>query len=232
MKIASLAAKLVDDEKSFLWLQSDLKRLINLFTSVYMNNDGTCIVNEQTAVSMIIYHGLYDRLEPLANQLLQTVQAHDYHHHCGMVGLRHLYEALNICGYQEVAYRIINAEGYPSYRDWVEGDATTLWETWQPGNSKNHHMYSDFMSWIMKTLVGISPVIEAPGFAEVNINPAFISQLDYCSGYCDTIRGRIIVNRQRKDNKTELFISLPEGVSGRFKGQVLESGEHRFLLKA
>lgn len=39
--------------------------------------------------------------------------------------------------------------------------------------SQNHHMYSDFMSWMVKTILGIRARIDHPGFEAVEINPCF-----------------------------------------------------------
>ncbi|NLO83232.1 MAG: family 78 glycoside hydrolase catalytic domain [Clostridiales bacterium] len=230
LKIAILAAERAGNQQEAINLRREKERITRIFMDKYLNEDGTCKVHEQTAVAMLIYHGIYESLQPLKEQLKKTVEERDFHHNCGMVGLRHLYDALNICGLQEYAYRIITAAGYPSYSTWVEGDATTLWETWQPGNSKNHHMYSHFMAWMMKTLVGINPVLEAPGFAEVNISPVFIADLDFCRGYCDTVRGRIEVSWERNNDTIALTINIPEGVKGYWRNNVLQAGQHKFVV--
>ncbi|MEK6796231.1 MAG: family 78 glycoside hydrolase catalytic domain, partial [Spirochaetota bacterium] len=157
LRIALLAArfgKSTADEKTFT---AEIDRMTALVKKQYIDH-GACTVNEQCAAAMLIFHGIYDDLAPLKQQLLRLVEEQDFHHTCGMVGLRHLYDALTICGAPEYAYRVITAKGYPGYGVWLDGDATTLWETWQPGHSKNHHMYSDFMSWLMKNIVGIRPV--------------------------------------------------------------------------
>jgi len=178
--------------------------------SNYMNPDGTCKINEQTAVAMTVFHDLGNS-GALKEQLKKLVEEKNFHHNCGMVGLPCLYLALNKCGLAEYAYKIITATGYPSYSQWLDGDATTLWETWQPGNSKNHHMYSDFMSWLMKTLVGIN--ITEPGYEKVEIKPEFIAELDFCRGYIDTPKGRISVEWKRNaDGTVTLDTHVPESI--------------------
>jgi alpha-L-rhamnosidase len=232
LKIALLSANLSGNKEEAVEFESEIVRMSRLFKEKYMNPDGTCAVDEQTAVSMVLFHKLYDMLEPLKAQLKRLVEEKDFHHNCGMVGLRHLYTALNKCGLQEYAYKIITAKGYPSYSVWLDGDATTLWETWQPGNSKNHHMYSDFMSWMVKTLVGINATFEAPGFEKVIISPAFLSEISYCKGYCDTVRGRILVSWKRENGSITLEIDIPEGVVGEFDGKSLKTGKHKIIIKS
>jgi alpha-L-rhamnosidase len=230
LKIALIAANLCSDMKEASTLELELNRMTALVKKTYLNEDGTCVVHEQTAVSMLIYHDIYDSLPPLATQLKKTVEEHQFHHNCGMVGLRHLYYALNKCNLQDYAYKIITAQGYPSYSPWIDGDATTLWETWQPGSSKNHHMYSDFMLWLMHTLVGISPVMDAPGFKKVAISPAFLPQIDFCKGYADTVHGKIEVEWKREMDGISVRMVIPRGVQGIWNGQCLDVGTHLFSI--
>ena len=234
LRIAKLAAVFAGDsilEDKYILECEEAEKL---FKENYINIDGTCTINEQTAVSMAVYYKLYENPEPLKTQLKKLIEARDFHHNCGMVGLRRLYIALNMCGLSEYAYKIITAKDYPSYSQWLDGDATTLWETWQPGNSKNHHMYSDFMSWIIKTLLGINiaGVSEnAPAYEKVFINPEFIPAIDFCRGYTDTPKGRISVEWKRKPgNSISLEINVPEEITAVYNGSVLNTGKNIFEI--
>ena len=170
----------------------------------YLDAKGTCTIDKQTATAMMIYFDLYDDIEPLAKQLMRLVEEKDFHHECGMVGLRYLYIALNKAGLSEYAYKILNAKGFPSYSAWVEDGATTLYEYWDGTTSKNHHMYSDFMSWMIKTVLGIAPRLDAPGFEKADITPFFFKDLDFAEGHADTARGRISVRWERQGEKIKL----------------------------
>ncbi len=195
----------------------------------YLRSDGTCVIEEQTAVAMLIYHGIYDDLKPLAAQLAHLVEERNFHHYCGMVGLRHLYMALNKCDLHEYALKIITAEGFPSYQVWYNDGMTTLYETWEMSGSHNHHMYSDFMSWMMKTVVGIR--IHTPAYKAVEIKPYFFEALTFAKGYIDTPKGRISVMWAKEEDGVHLSVSLPEGIDGIYGGQILHSGIHDFIIK-
>ena len=196
----------------------------------YLDKDGKCIINKQTAVAMMIYFGLYDDIAPLASQLARLVEEKDYHHECGMVGLRYLYLALNKAGLAEYAYKILNAKGFPSYSAWVEDGATTLYEYWDATTSKNHHMYSDFMSWIIKTVLGIAPLADAPGFEKANITPFFFEDLDFAEGYCDTVRGRISVRWEREAGKIRLHVRADKGIDIHLFGEKLPADKEIIRL--
>lgn len=228
-RIAALAARLGgEDDREFC---DEEKRQIALIKKHYMDESGRCKLDEQTALAMLIYHGVYEELEPLAAQLKALVEKNNYHHECGMVGIRHLYMALNRCGLHDHAYRILTAEGYPSYFDWLKKGVSTLCETWKMHASQNHHMLSDFMSWIMKTVVGISPDDNAPIFDEIEVDPVFIDALDYASGYHDSPRGRVACAWKRAERgKILLSVTAPCDGYVRYKGEFLPKGISEFIV--
>jgi alpha-L-rhamnosidase len=180
---------------------------------------------------MMIYFGLYDDIAPLASQLKRLVEEKDFHHECGMVGLRYLYIALNKAGLQEYAFKIINANGFPSYRAWVDDGATTLYEYWDSTTSKNHHMYSDFMSWMIKTILGISPELSAPGFGRVHLSPYFFDGLQFAEGYSDTVNGKIEVRWERKAGSVELTVNVPRGMEVILGTRTLDVGLNVINIK-
>ena len=123
----------------------------------YIDKDGFATIAEMPAVALLIAFDIYDDLQPLKQQLKEAVEEHDFHHYCGMISLRYLYTALDKCDLSEYAYKIITAEGYPSYCHWIEQGETSLCETWRnQGSSRNHHLYSAFITWIIHTLCGFS----------------------------------------------------------------------------
>ncbi len=185
----------------------------------YLDAEGKCTIDKQTAAAMMIYFDLYDDIAPLTAQFARLVEEKDFHHECGMVGLRYLYIALNKAGLAEYAYKILNARGFPSYRAWVEDGATTLYEYWDATTSKNHHMYSDFMSWIIKTVLGIAPALSAPGFARVDISPFFFEDLSFAEGHCDTAHGRISVRWEKEGKKIRLTARADHGIEAYLFGE-------------
>ena len=227
LKIAIETAKIL--EENFNEWEKELTFQKEIVQKRYIDKNGTCTVNKQTAVAMLIYHDLYEDLAPLKEQLKTLVESRLFHHNCGMVGIRHLYEALNKCELEEYAYRIITAKGFPSYTWWLEDGATTLYERWNKEESKNHHMYSDFMSWMMKTIVGIRQASDSVAFNNVEIKPFFFDDLDYTRGSSDTVSGKISVEWQRLNEKIYIKIQIPETVEAYFEGKRLNTGINEFV---
>lgn len=196
----------------------------------YISENGECNQDYQTAVAMLIYHGIYDDLAPLSNQLKRLVEENGFLHDCGMVGLRHLYMALNKCGLQDHAMKIVTADGYPCYRKWLDEGATTLWEKWDNEESKNHQMYSDVISWLTKTVTGICPDESAATFENIVISPYYFKELSYANAYYVSPKGRVAVSWKRVNGKIELKITAPCDGYVIYENEFLPKGHSVFTV--
>ena len=107
---------------------------------------------------------------------------------------------------------------------------TSLYETWGMSDSHNHHMYSDFMSWMMKTILGIR--IRVQGYEVVDIEPHFFEGLTFARGHIDSPRGRISVDWKREEDGVHLQIVLPDSVDAIYAGKTLHGGMHAFVIGA
>lgn len=238
-EIAALTAQIADKKhivgtRTEAYYLNRAKEMRERIMRTYLNEDGTCNVNQQTAIALLIYYHMYENLEPLKQQLMRLIEEADFHHFCGMVGLRRLYEALNQCGLQEYAYKIVTAEGYPGYLAWFDQGATTLWEYWdytKKNDSKNHQMYSDVMSWMVKTIAGIRQTADSTGFKAVNIEPYFFEKLNYAKASCNTCGGRISIFWKKEEDGVHVEVDVPEQMTVTFRGEKLTSGCNRMIVK-
>lgn len=234
-RIAALAEQLAENFQKASEMESLFIAKKMLLQKKYLRGDGACKIEKMSAVAIIIALKLYDNLSPLSNQLKRLVKANDYRHDCGIFGLRCLYHALTQCGLQEDAYRILTASGYPSYRFWFERGATSLWEyfteTIPNGEyvSKNHHMYSDFMSWIVKNILGLVHDRRNPDTPEFTVCPFFFKDLSFAEGEYVTDHGKISIKWIRNAPHTVEVRILVEGrVVADYQGKVLKAGNYIF----
>lgn len=65
----------------------------------------------------------------------------------------------------------------PSYGDWIRRGATTLWEDWGDGSSRNHIMFGDIAAWFYQYLAGIQIDPAQPGFKHILIRPRPVGDL-------------------------------------------------------
>jgi alpha-L-rhamnosidase len=216
LRIAIKAAELAAAFPDMTTFKTELTKKEQLFKTLYMNSDGTCKIDEQTSVSLAIYYDLYTDLEPLKQQLKRAVEARDFHHNCGMVGLRRLYYALDKCGLSDYAYKIVTAKGTPSYSVWLDGGATTAWEHWLDDWSHNHHMYTDYMMWLIKTPGGITY-----SHKRAVIDPYFADDLTWCTVQTHGVK---VDWRRTATGTIRVTIVIPAGVTGSYANRELTPG--------
>ena len=219
-EIACLAAELAGEKETLAYLQKEYAVYRKRYMDAFLDENGRCVMDHQTPVAMTIAFHIYEDLEPLKQQLQTLVEKADFHGDCGMVGLRRLYDALSTCGLQEYAYRIITAEGYPGYYQWLDKGATTLWEIWNGEESHNHHMFSDFMCWLTRNIAGIQ--LLEPGMKRVALQPSFVPQLESCQGWCRGWKLRW----QRENGAVTVEFTVPEGGIGVFAGKEYTAGTY------
>ncbi len=198
--------------------------------SHYIDVNGSCIVEQQTAVAMMIEMGIGG--DTLNNQLIDIIEKDNYLLKSGMVGIQYIYYALSQIGRGDIAYRLLT-RSRPGYRSWFESGATTLWEKWDGENkdSHNHHMYSGVIAWFFRCLLGITPLLHAPGFEKIELRPTFIKSLGFAKCSMDTVRGKIEAEWRCADNGFEYTVTIPKGITAVFNGQKLKSGTNKFYIE-
>lgn len=224
-----LASKSAEAEKNHV------NDLVSRAKSHWIDQNGYCIINELTAVSMLLVYGLFDRLEPLKQQLKQRFEELNFHHNCGMVGMRHLPDAFNLCELKEYAMMLVTKDGFPSYRNWLVAGATTLWEKWfldnsHGSNSRNHHMYSHFMAWIIETVLGIRHDKTDPFAPEFTLSPYYFEHLTYAKGSYRSDSGTVSVYWRKTEGSIILSVSVEGDTAVNYGGQRLNAGTYEFII--
>ncbi|MBE7031266.1 MAG: hypothetical protein E7409_07595 [Ruminococcaceae bacterium] len=229
LRITEFAAQRAGNAEAEKRAATELARATKLVLDTYFNDLGAMNVPHQCALSMVIMLDICPDLEVAGKQLVEAVERDNRHLNCGMVGLRYLFRALDKIGRSDLAYAIVTAEGSPSYMEWVtERKATTLCELWHNDWSQNHHMYSEVLAWMVKTIGGINN--GAPGFKKCIIRPYFAPELDWCRVQEKTLNGTVSAYWRREDGKVLLDITVPEGMEAEYNGKALQTGINSFSI--
>ncbi len=123
----------------------------------------------------------------------------------GFIGTASISEALSENGKEELAYKLLLNEKYPSWLYSVVNGATTIWErlnsyTKEDGfggnnsmNSFNHYSFGAVAAWMYNYSLGIQRHPEINGFKEFVLKPTPdpTKQLKFAKGYYDSLYGRI-----------------------------------------
>ena len=230
--ILSRAARLLgkdDDARVYADLAETIRRS---FQKKFIKPDGVVANNSQTALSCALYQGLArpEEKPAILERLVANVERQSGHLDTGILGAKYLFHALTDNGRVDVAYRIATQTTPPSYGAWIRRDATTLWEDWANGESRNHIMFGDISAWFYQDLAGIRLDPEVPAFRRFVIRPRPVGDLTWVRAKHESIYGSIEVAWKRTGGAFTLDVSVPVStralmyVPAREAGLVQENG--------
>ena len=181
--LVSRFAKLLgkkEDAKHYAALAEEIH---DVFNKKFYKGKGVYANDSQTALSCALYQGLVPPSEKAAviTRLGESVTRADDHLDTGILGAKYLFHALSDNGLHDKAFRIATQTTRPSYGRWIERGATTLWEDWDEGSSRNHIMFGDISAWFYQTLAGINADPKHPAFKHVILRPRPVGDVTWAT---------------------------------------------------
>ena len=165
----------------------------------------------QGALAFLLYYKIVNGKEAakIAKQLAELVTAENYVYKVGILGMKALPNALSDYGYTDVAYKYITREDYPSYSYWKKIGETTLCETWEENQSRNHHMYSDVVNWMIRNIAGLKN--RGIAYDKISFEPYFFSERCSASAKTETPRGLASISWEKRSDLFTAEINVPAG---------------------
>jgi alpha-L-rhamnosidase len=162
-----------------------------------------------------LFLGLVDTQNRSAvlRDILEDLQAHQGHFTVGVLGAKYLIDALTENGRGDVAFQLATQTGYPSWAHMLDGDRTTLSEFWDLHGSHNHIMMGSIDGWFYRTLAGIQPDENQPGFRHFTVKPFFPNSLSWVRAEVETVRGRVQVAWAKRRGEVNMTVIVPSGAS-------------------
>ena len=177
-------AKVLGKKADAATYQALLDRIKSAFVKEYMTPTGRLVSGSQTAYVLALHFDMLpDNLRAqAAARLVQNIQSYGNHLTTGFLGTPYLCHVLTRFGYNDVAYKLLLQETYPSWLYPVKMGATTIWERWDgqkpdstfqtPGmNSFNHYAYGAIGDWMYRVMAGIDTDSSGPGYKKIIIRP-------------------------------------------------------------
>jgi len=244
-RIANVLGKKAD-EKKYLKLFNNIK---TAFNKKYVNKDYRIMGDTQTCyILAIVYNLLDEKGKKYAGEyLVEKIKERGTHLSTGFVGTKDIMLALETIGRNDIAYKLILNDTYPSWGFSIKHGATSIWERWNgwtpekgfetPGmNSFAHYAYGAVYSWMVENIGGIKS--GAPSFEKIVVKPEVGGNLNYANCEINSIRGKIISNWKFLKNKTfKLDIEIPANSSAKIfipakkAADVKESGKQASRAK-
>jgi alpha-L-rhamnosidase len=228
------------DAERFRALWRDVR---DAFVAAYVTPEGRIKGDSQTAYVLALRFGLLDDTQRAAarERLVELIEARDWHLSTGFLGTPHLLPVLTDAGRLDVAYRLLEQETYPSWGYMIRSGATTVWERWDslrtdgtfqdPGmNSFNHYGFGSVGDWMYRTVAGLEPDPEAPGWRRAIIRPRPGGTLTHASAELETTYGVVASGWRLRGDRLEVDAEVPANtratvhVPADSAGDVRESG--------
>jgi len=200
----------------------------------FLGADGHVAGDEQTSLACALFYGFVagDEYDAVLKRLLEAVERDGGKPTFGIHGAKWTLRALSDAGHTDVAYQFLTQPEFPGWAHWLEQGATTLWEEWPGGSSRNHIMFGDISAWMYEYLAGIRPDAAYPGFNHVVIHPNVISDLEWVRGAHRSPCGEIVSAWKRYPDGTLAFdVIVPANTTAEIHlpaaklDQVIEGGK-------
>ena len=202
--VARAAAVLgkTDDAARLGRLAADLRRA---FAKAFVDPvDGKIMGDTQACYALAIHFNLLDasRSKQAAEHLVANLRARDWVASTGMEATLPMMLALAKIGRNDLAYRLLHAEAFPSWNFSIKNGATTLWERWdswtpQKGfgdanmNSFNHFSFGAVFQWMAENIGGIRNGGDA--FKHIMLAPTPGGNVTHATASYQSVRGLIAV---------------------------------------
>ncbi|MEA5257918.1 family 78 glycoside hydrolase catalytic domain [Arcicella aquatica] len=210
-----------DDVKDY---ESLLAKVKKQFQHEYMTTSGRLISETQTAYILALqFDMLPEALRPQAvERLVSNIKSYDYHLTTGFLGTPFLNPVLSRFGRNDVAYKLLLQDTYPSWLYPIKTHgATTIWERWDsmksdstfqdPGmTSFNHYAYGAVGDWMYRNIAGIdTKEFDGAGYKAITIKPQLGGELTYAKGSLKTNHGLVSSAWKIENGKLLWDVEIP-----------------------
>jgi len=199
--------------------------LTNNFRNKHIK-DNKVDCNTQTAQAMAIHAGVFkeDELEDAVNNLVALIHENDDLMKYGVAGNKVIYDVLTDYGYGNLAIKLITQDKFPSFKYWLDNDATSLWEAFNEVEankvmrkdggrvlSLNHHFWGTVSAYFYKYIAGI---IVNPNFNNPNelvIKPYLFKDINHVKCSYKNNENEIVFEVNKVNNNLEINIISNKG---------------------
>lgn len=222
---ASLVAKMAaaigrkDDAAKYGKLAADIRAA---FIKAYIKDSGEVAGNAQASYAIALHFNLLpeDKRAEAARRAVERIKAYKDHISTGFHTTVMLMRELSGNGHNEVAYKLLNNRTIPSWLYEIDHGGTTIWERWDgyvegrgfqdPGmNSFCHYAIGSVGEWMYRTILGINPDEEHPGYRHFILRPQPGGGLQWARGHYESIRGRIATDWRVQGDDLSLTVTIP-----------------------
>ena len=201
------------------------EQIASAFQREFVYADGSIKGDTQGGYLLAIAFSLFEnetQKERLAEKLVEAIHRRKDSLTTGFITVGLLCPVLSDIGREDLAFKLLHNDQYPSWLFSVRCGATTIWERWdgwtpESGfqsarmNSFNHYSLGSVGEWFISGILGIKQSQISAGYQDIELVPRFDPYLDHASGSIETPRGRIESSWRRNGGAITWKVSVPPG---------------------
>ena len=193
------------------------------FRKAFVGEDGSVKGDSQGGYTLALHFDLLtEEQRTLAvRHLLRRIEERGGYPDTGIQTTNRMMMELTQQGHVDTAYQILNNDRIPSWQYMIEHGATTIWERWDSWseskgfqdpsmNSFNHYAMGAVAEWIYRTIGGINPDPDSPGFRHFIIRPQPGGGITWAKTTHTCIRGTIKVEWKTEGDSFHLEVTVPQ----------------------
>jgi alpha-L-rhamnosidase len=199
-----------------------LRKIKDAFLKEYVTPNGRLVSGTQTAYVLALnFDMLPESLrEQAAARLADNIKSYGNHLTTGFLGTPYLCHVLTRFGYNDLAYKLLLQDTYPSWLYPVKMGATTIWERWdgiKPDstfqtptmNSLNHYSYGAIGDWMYRVMAGLDTYEDGVGYKHSMIKPHIGGGFSNASASLTTYYGKLSSNWKVEKDRILMDIEIP-----------------------
>ncbi|HJZ93929.1 MAG TPA: family 78 glycoside hydrolase catalytic domain [Gemmataceae bacterium] len=223
-RLLSASAHGVDNATDATKYRDLYNEIRKAFQKRYVKADGRIDGDTQACYVLALAADLLDgeAKTKAAEYLVDNIKKRGWRLSTGFIGTKDLMLVLNKIGRQDVAYRLLHNETFPSWKFSINHGATSIWERWDgwtpekgfqdPGmNSFAHYSFGAVYGWMFQTIGGIWPVYMV-GNQKIQIAPVPDAKLTHATVKYRGFRGQIASSWKRDGDTFTLTLEVPPNV--------------------
>lgn len=145
--------------------------------------------------------------------LLRELRAHKGRLSTGFVSTPYLLDLMADLD-PEACWRLVTTRAFPSWHSMTRGSGNDLLkETWAGGQALMPSLGGSVARWCYRSLGGIRPDPNGPGFRRIIIKPMVVSGLEWVKCHHDSPFGRIVSNWRKHKGRLVMEIAVPPGTT-------------------
>jgi alpha-L-rhamnosidase len=210
-----------DDARRYRDVREQLTEKVN--REEFLDRDrGLYGAGDQGCQALALHEGVVpaDLREKVAQNLLRNItEEHDNHLNTGFIGTWYLLRTLTMLERPDVAVKLVANETPPSFASMLHHpdspEQLTLLPEFHGKGMIPHPGWCSVGSWFYRSLAGIRPDREKPGFRRFVVRPQVTEELDWVKAEHDSIAGTVGVEWKQNNGRVDLSVSVPANSSAR-----------------